>query len=685
MIETIASHLDAIAALAPTWGLVFIFVFMAIESSFIPFPSEVVMIPAGFLCARGEMPSLTLAIAVGILGSLAGAYVNYYLALWVGKPFLEKYGRYFFIKPEPLAKACEIFNRYGAATTFVCRLVPVIRQLISIPAGIARMPLKPFTLFTGLGAGIWTAILAFVGYALGRTAGDITYLELITRGKETASANLPLVIGGAVALVALYFVASRLCNRLLGKAAGGGVKKAVLLAGALSVGAAGTLGAEEQAVTDTEVWNEGVGYYEKGDVTNALRVLRPLMLTGEYGARAAEVVAKLEYERGDLEEAAAAAQLALLKKPDDPRINRNFTRATDKLPEIREQKRLEAILKGAQGQDPGALLRNATYAARELMKGAGEYRTNDAPRAVALADQYSKRAEKLADNWVVVKEVIANSVTNEEQAATILLQLENAEKLTHKAAKELSDLDAEGYASMCGVENDFNRFLKLTVLPPAAIDEGLLAQTNAWIDLETVNGRAWQPEALDFTRAFRAKFPAWARAYEQEAQSDTNKPPFTAEDQAKVSALATELEKVQLGCCEKSLPPEQEKALRLLTEIRELLPKDNGGGSGQGKPQANPQNQQQNQQNQEQQQNPQEQPQDQQQNDQPESDQTNDGDQQEEPKEEESAGEEKEQEEASDKETEAILQKAQERNDEHEAKKKALLRKAPLPPNERDW
>lgn len=216
MLEILASHLDAIAALAPTWGLVFILVFMAIESSFIPFPSEVVMIPAGFLAARGELglgsPSvaLTIAIIVGLIGSLVGAYANYFIALWVGKPFLEKYGRYFFVKPEPLARACEVFNRYGAATTFVCRLVPVIRQLISIPAGIARMPLGSFTLFTGLGAGIWTAILAGVGYALGRSAGDITYLELCTRGKEMAAANLPLVIGGAVVLAGLYLLASKL-------------------------------------------------------------------------------------------------------------------------------------------------------------------------------------------------------------------------------------------------------------------------------------------------------------------------------------------------------------------------------------------------------------------------------------------------------------------------------------------
>ena len=216
MLETIASHLDAIAALAPTWGLLFIFVFMAIESSFVPFPSEVVMIPAGFLAARGElglgspMVAVLAALGAGVLGSLAGAYVNYYLALWVGKPFLEKYGKWFFLKPAALERACEVFNKYGAATTFVCRMVPAIRQLISIPAGIARMPLGSFTLFTALGAGVWTAILAFVGYGLGKTAGDITYLELCTKGKEMAAAHLPFVIGGALVLIALYFLASRL-------------------------------------------------------------------------------------------------------------------------------------------------------------------------------------------------------------------------------------------------------------------------------------------------------------------------------------------------------------------------------------------------------------------------------------------------------------------------------------------
>ena len=177
------------------------------------------MIPAGFLAARGELglgspfAAVVAAIFIGTLGSLAGAYANYFIALYVGKPFLVKYGKYFFVRPEPLERACEVFNRYGAATTFVCRLVPVIRQLISIPAGISKMSLGSFSLFTSLGAGIWTAVLAFVGYAIGRSTADITYLELCQKGKNMAAANLPWVVLGAVVLVGSYHLVSKLVMR----------------------------------------------------------------------------------------------------------------------------------------------------------------------------------------------------------------------------------------------------------------------------------------------------------------------------------------------------------------------------------------------------------------------------------------------------------------------------------------
>ena len=113
------------------------------------------------------------------------------------------------MKPQALDRAEEVFNRYGAITTFVCRLIPVIRQLISIPAGLSGMPLGKFTLFTGLGAGIWTAILATTGYVLGRTAGDITYLELVHKGKALVDAHLIWLILGGLAVAALYLLVSK--------------------------------------------------------------------------------------------------------------------------------------------------------------------------------------------------------------------------------------------------------------------------------------------------------------------------------------------------------------------------------------------------------------------------------------------------------------------------------------------
>ncbi len=436
--------------------------------------------------------------------------------------------------------------------------------------------------------------------------------------------------------------------------------------------------AEPSVQTDGEAWNEGVEYYRAGDVTNALRVLRPLLLSRTHGARAAEVVAKLEFEKGDLEEAANAAQIALRAAPDDAKANRNFTRATDRLPAEREKAHLESVMKAAQGKDPGALLLAATKDCRALMAESGTYRTNRAEKAVALADALSKRAEKLADAWIPVGELIAQSVTNEEQAATISAQIDAARKKTKDSAQKLGDLDPEAYPLLSDAENDFTRFVKLTVMPPAAMDEDLVAQSNAWMDVEAFNGRSWQQDALDYTRAFRAKFPAWAQAYEQQAQSDTNKPPFTAEDQAKISALATELEKLQIECVDKLLPPSQERAVEIINEIRELLPKDNsGGGQSQQQQQKNDQQQNQQQQNQNQQQDQQNQ-QDQQQDE-------NDGqDDQNDQHKDDQEGDEGE-ENPEDQEVEAVLKKAQERSDEHEAEKKARMRKAPLPPNERDW
>lgn len=139
---------------------------MFLESSFFPFPSEVVMPPAGYLASQGKM-SLLVIIACGILGSLLGALFNYYIAIRWGRKFFDRFGKYFFVSGETLDKAEAFFAKHGHISTFTARLLPVIRQYVSLPAGLARMNLTKFCLYTGLGSGIWVTILTMIGYWIG--------------------------------------------------------------------------------------------------------------------------------------------------------------------------------------------------------------------------------------------------------------------------------------------------------------------------------------------------------------------------------------------------------------------------------------------------------------------------------------------------------------------------------------
>ena len=209
MTDQIALYLQDASAYAPTWGLLLIFIFMTIESSFIPFPSEVVMIPAGFLALRGDMTTgiwwldCILAVLVGTIGCLLGAYINYFLAEKLGRTLLYRYGKYFFLKPETLQRSEEIFRKHGEITTFICRLLPAIRQVISIPAGLSQMKHKPFIIFTALGAAIWNIILTGIGAYLGHLSKDMSYVDLVHKGKRMISDHyiwliliLALIVGG---------------------------------------------------------------------------------------------------------------------------------------------------------------------------------------------------------------------------------------------------------------------------------------------------------------------------------------------------------------------------------------------------------------------------------------------------------------------------------------------------------
>jgi membrane protein DedA with SNARE-associated domain len=153
---------------------------MFLESSFFPFPSEVVIPPAGYLASKGQM-NIAAVIFMGILGSILGALFNYWLSLKVGRPFFRKYGKYFLVSPRSLDKADAYFRDHGHISTLIGRLLPGIRQYISLPAGMARMNLFQFSLFTALGSGIWVIVLAVVGYAVGSNEELLNqYLHRIT-------------------------------------------------------------------------------------------------------------------------------------------------------------------------------------------------------------------------------------------------------------------------------------------------------------------------------------------------------------------------------------------------------------------------------------------------------------------------------------------------------------------------
>ncbi len=171
-----------------------IFLLMAMESSIIPVPSELVMPPAGYLAFLGRM-NVAAAILCGTLGSLVGAYANYFASHYLGRPLIIRYGRYVLIPPEKFERVEQFFLRHGEISTFIGRLLPVVRHLISIPAGLSGMNHLRFSLYTLLGAGIWCTILTGIGYVIGENQ------QLIMRYSHQA---LLWVVIFSIALISVY-------------------------------------------------------------------------------------------------------------------------------------------------------------------------------------------------------------------------------------------------------------------------------------------------------------------------------------------------------------------------------------------------------------------------------------------------------------------------------------------------
>ena len=180
-----------------------IILLMTIESSFIPFPSEIVVPPAAYF----NNVSLTMVIICATIGADLGAIINYFLAQWIGRPIVYKFadsriGHMCLLSSEKIAKAETFFNKHGVISTLIGRLVPGVRQLISIPAGLARMHFGKFILYTSIGAGVWNTILALIGYGL----RSVVTPEELNATVYQFSHYLKIGIWAILALVAILLV-----------------------------------------------------------------------------------------------------------------------------------------------------------------------------------------------------------------------------------------------------------------------------------------------------------------------------------------------------------------------------------------------------------------------------------------------------------------------------------------------
>ena len=167
----LSNFTDLILTLVNSIGYLEVFLLMTLESSFVPFPSEIVIPPAAYLASQGSL-NIYLVVVSGVLGSLLGALINYFLALKLGRLIIykladSKVSKIFLISEEKITKSEKYFLKHGAASTFFGRLIPVIRQLISLPAGLSRMNLVKFIFYTSLGSFIWVSLLAMLGYVAG--------------------------------------------------------------------------------------------------------------------------------------------------------------------------------------------------------------------------------------------------------------------------------------------------------------------------------------------------------------------------------------------------------------------------------------------------------------------------------------------------------------------------------------
>lgn len=181
-----------LVALVEHLGVLGIFIMTFLESTFMPIPSEMTMIPAGYLIQQGKMELVPVFVA-SVLGTVGGALFNYWIALHFGRRLFIRFGKYFFMTPKKLTKIEKFFAKHGAVSTFTGRLIPGVRHYISFPAGLAKMDVRKFIIYTALGGAIWMAVLIALGYHIGEN-------------KELMVKFMPMLKVGILGIVVLITV-----------------------------------------------------------------------------------------------------------------------------------------------------------------------------------------------------------------------------------------------------------------------------------------------------------------------------------------------------------------------------------------------------------------------------------------------------------------------------------------------
>ena len=179
-----AEIINTFLSATPMMVYLLVFLLMIVESSFIPFPSEVIVPPAAYLACTSDEVNIVAILLIATAGALGGALINYYLSMWIGRPLVyrfadSRFGHAMLIDRGKVEKAERYFDDHGAVSTFFGRLIPAVRQLISIPAGISKMNIWKFMLFTTLGAGVWNLVLAALGYWLGTVVSRNALYEAV--------------------------------------------------------------------------------------------------------------------------------------------------------------------------------------------------------------------------------------------------------------------------------------------------------------------------------------------------------------------------------------------------------------------------------------------------------------------------------------------------------------------------